>query len=143
MSRSMDYTTSSTRPSHHHRSSSVNHSPLDYSTLPRNHFKSKSLPAWSVSDVCEWLDSLIMSEYKSAFLQNRIDGRRLLSITKVDLEKLGVHRVGHMLNIERSLKKYAASISNHHHGGGGHHHHHHGGGSSSSSATSGHHHAKK
>ncbi|XP_040569344.1 uncharacterized protein Prosap isoform X2 [Lepeophtheirus salmonis] len=110
MTRSMDYG--------QHISSS---SSMDYSTLPRSHhaqhfsFKSKNLGNWTVSDVCEWLDSLFMPEYKTAFLQNRIDGRRLMTITKADLEKLGVHRVGHMLNIEKSLKKFAASIHQHHH----------------------------
>ena len=27
-------------------------------------FRAKSMPEWSVTDVCDWLDSLFLSEYK-------------------------------------------------------------------------------
>ena len=69
-------------------------------------FRAKPLIGWSTTDVCNWLDSLFMPEYKPAFLQNEIDGFKLASITKSELELLGVIRVGHMLNIEKSLKRY-------------------------------------
>ena len=69
-------------------------------------FRTKPLIGWSTTDVCDWLDSLFMPEYKPAFLQNEIDGFKLASITKSELEILGVIRVGHMLNIEKSLKRY-------------------------------------
>ena len=69
-------------------------------------FRTKSLIGWSTTDVCDWLDSLFMPEYKPAFLQNDVDGFKLASITKSELESLGVIRVGHMLNIEKSLKRY-------------------------------------
>ena len=69
-------------------------------------FRTKPLIGWSTTDVCDWLDSLFMPEYKPAFLQNEVDGFKLASITKSELEVLGVIRVGHMLNIEKSLKRY-------------------------------------
>ena len=69
-------------------------------------FRTKPLIGWSTTDVCDWLDSLFMPEYKPAFLQNDVDGFKLASITKSELESLGVIRVGHMLNIEKSLKRY-------------------------------------
>ena len=69
-------------------------------------FRTKPLIGWSTTDVCDWLESLFMPEYKPAFLQNEVDGFKLASITKSELESLGVIRVGHMLNIEKSLKRY-------------------------------------
>ena len=69
-------------------------------------FRTKPLIGWTTTDVCDWLDSLFMPEYKPAFVQNEIDGFKLASITKSELESLGVIRVGHMLNIEKSLKRY-------------------------------------
>jgi hypothetical protein len=59
-----------------------------------------------VVDVCDWLDSLFMSEYKAAFIASDVDGLRLASMTKKDLEALGVIRIGHTMNIEKSLKRY-------------------------------------
>ena len=69
-------------------------------------FRTKPLMGWSTNDVCDWLDSLFMPEYKPAFVQAEIDGLKLASLTKSELESLGVIRVGHMLNIEKSLKRY-------------------------------------
>ena len=69
-------------------------------------FRSKPLIGWSTADVCDWLDSLFMPEYKPAFVQNEVDGFKLASITKGELESMGVIRVGHMMNIEKSLKRY-------------------------------------
>lgn len=69
-------------------------------------FRSKPLMGWTVHDVCDWLDSLFLPEYKQAFIQADVDGLKLAGLTKSELESLGVIRVGHMLNIERSLKRY-------------------------------------
>ena len=69
-------------------------------------FRKKELLDWSAGDVCDWLDSLFMPEYKPAFVQSEVDGFKLASITKGELEAMGVIRVGHMMNIEKSLKRY-------------------------------------
>lgn len=69
-------------------------------------FRSKPLMGWTIGDVCDWLDSLFLPEYKPAFVQAQVDGLKLAGLTKSELESLGVIRVGHMLNIERSLKRY-------------------------------------
>lgn len=69
-------------------------------------FRSKPLMGWTIVDVCDWLDSLFLPEYKPAFIQSEVDGLKLAGLTKSELEGLGVIRVGHMLNIERSLKRY-------------------------------------
>ena len=72
----------------------------------KKEFRNKPLIGWSVGDVCDWLDSLFMPEYKPAFVQSEVDGFKLASITKGELEAMGVIRVGHMMNIEKSLKRY-------------------------------------
>lgn len=69
-------------------------------------FRTKPLIGWTVVDVCDWLDSLFMSEYKAAFINQEVDGLKLASMTKKDLESLGVIRIGHTMNIEKSLKRY-------------------------------------
>ena len=69
-------------------------------------FRTKPLIGWTVVDVCDWLDSLFMSEYKAAFIDHDVDGLKLASMTKKELEVLGVIRVGHTMNIEKSLKRY-------------------------------------
>ena len=69
-------------------------------------FRGKPLMGWTMVDVCDWLDSLFLPEYKPAFIQAEVDGLKLAGLTKSELELLGVIRVGHMLNIERSLKRY-------------------------------------
>ena len=111
MSRSMDS-------SHHLGGMSAN-----FATLPRKQlqqqqpqqmylptaqreFRTKPLIGWTVVDVCDWLDSLFMSEYKAAFIDHDVDGLKLATMTKGELESLGVIRVGHTMNIERSLKRY-------------------------------------
>jgi len=62
--------------------------------------------SWTVRDVYDWLDSLFVPEKKPTCVHHKIDGIRLSSLTKSNLERLGVVRSGHMVNIERSLKCY-------------------------------------
>ena len=72
-------------------------------------FRSKVLQEWSVQDTADWLDSLFLSEYKQAFAKKNIDGIKLLHLNNDMLLSLGVKRVGHRLNMERSLKYYLHS----------------------------------
>lgn len=69
-------------------------------------FRTKNLRDWSGYDVCEWLDSLFMPEYKTTFLHNQINGRRLAELSVDDFDRLGVVKVGHRLNIQKSIKRY-------------------------------------
>ncbi|XP_076334764.1 uncharacterized protein LOC143238425 isoform X2 [Tachypleus tridentatus] len=69
-------------------------------------FRRKLLQDWSITDVSEWLDSLFLSEYKSAFLEAGINGAKLANMDNNDLVGLGVKPVGHRLNIERAMKRY-------------------------------------
>jgi len=72
----------------------------------RREFRNKSLHDWSVMDSCDWLDSLFMPEYKVIFQQRGIDGKRLLRMDNATLLELGVKKLGHRMNIEKSLKRY-------------------------------------
>jgi SH3/ankyrin repeat-containing protein len=71
-------------------------------------FKSKPLHEWTVRDTADWLESLFMPEYKRAFVECNIDGPKLMNLNNDALLALGVKRVGHRLNIEKSLKRFAA-----------------------------------
>ncbi|CAH1799719.1 unnamed protein product [Owenia fusiformis] len=68
-------------------------------------FRTKPLKTWTNSDVTDWLESLFLSEYKNNFIEKQIDGFKLSSMEKDDFLQCGVLRVGHRMNIERSLKK--------------------------------------
>lgn len=69
-------------------------------------FRNKPLQQWSGKDVSDWLESLFMPEYKTNFTEAGITGTTLATLDSDDLSELGVKRVGHRLNIERSLKRY-------------------------------------
>jgi len=45
-----------------------------------------------VNEVYDWLDSLFVPEKKTTCVHHKIDGMRLSSLTKSDLERLGVAR---------------------------------------------------
>ncbi|XP_076335390.1 uncharacterized protein LOC143238760 isoform X2 [Tachypleus tridentatus] len=66
----------------------------------------KPLQNWSITDVSDWLDSLRLSEYKSAFMEAGINGPKLANMDNNDLVGLGVKLVSHRINILRSMKRY-------------------------------------
>jgi len=69
-------------------------------------FGGKHVGEWTVDDVADWLDSLFLGEYKATFIKRDVDGRCLLRLNNDMLLTLGVKRVGHRLNIEKSLKHH-------------------------------------
>ncbi|XP_074657452.1 uncharacterized protein LOC141910635 isoform X2 [Tubulanus polymorphus] len=68
-------------------------------------FRVRPIRAWTTADVCDWLDSLFLSEYNHLFTSNSIDGNHLAEMTRNDFMDIGVTRVGHRMNMERSIKK--------------------------------------
>ncbi|XP_035714472.1 uncharacterized protein LOC110858090 isoform X2 [Folsomia candida] len=76
------------------------------SSRVRREFRNKTLVEWTVCDACDWLDSLFMQEYKGIFSQRGIDGKKLLRMDNATLLDLGVKKLGHRMNIEKSLKRY-------------------------------------
>ena len=71
-------------------------------------FRNKTLDEWSTKDTTDWLESIFMPEYKHSFENKQIDGAKLLKINNESLINLGVRRVGHRVNMEKSLKRYRA-----------------------------------
>ncbi|XP_066989733.1 protein shank isoform X5 [Macrobrachium rosenbergii] len=69
-------------------------------------FRNKTLTEWTTRDTTEWLESIFMPEYKDSFEEQDIDGRKLMGINNDTLINLGVRRVGHRVNMEKSLKRY-------------------------------------
>ncbi|XP_043229025.1 SH3 and multiple ankyrin repeat domains protein 3-like isoform X1 [Amphibalanus amphitrite] len=71
----------------------------------KNRFRTVPVSQWSVEDTADWLESLFMPEYKARFAEAEVDGARLLQLDGPALAQLGVKRMGHRLNIEKSLKR--------------------------------------
>ncbi|GAB6022714.1 hypothetical protein CHUAL_006810 [Chamberlinius hualienensis] len=70
-------------------------------------FHSKPMVQWSVKDVSDWLESLFLPEYKARFEAAGIDGRTLCYLDNNSLVELGVKKVGHRINMERSMRRHA------------------------------------
>ena len=51
---------------------------------------SECLSSWDEADVCHWLQSLGLEQHRSAFMENRVNGRLLLRLDHEDLEELNV-----------------------------------------------------
>ena len=68
-------------------------------------FSDKPVSVWLCNDTLDWLDSISMSQYKSSFQRNCIDGKKLLGLTRNNYIDLGVTQVAHRMTIERSIKK--------------------------------------
>uniref|UniRef100_T1J5G2 SH3 and multiple ankyrin repeat domains protein 3 n=1 Tax=Strigamia maritima TaxID=126957 RepID=T1J5G2_STRMM len=79
--------------------------PKGLSINPKD-FGAKPLQQWTSRDVSDWLESLFMPEYKGSFEAAGINGSRLATIDNSALLELGVKRVGHRLNMERSLRRH-------------------------------------
>uniref|UniRef100_F6ZGD0 SAM domain-containing protein n=2 Tax=Ciona intestinalis TaxID=7719 RepID=F6ZGD0_CIOIN len=65
----------------------------------------KPLHEWDVAEVGRWLVGIGLGTHAEKFAENEIDGSHLPQLGKDELSELGVTRVGHRLNFERSLKK--------------------------------------
>ena len=75
-------------------------------------FPHKPLHDWTVNDTADWLDSIFLNEYKNVFMKRNVDGPSLMQINSETLMSMGVKRLGHRLNIEKSLKHYARDPRN-------------------------------
>ncbi|ESP03122.1 hypothetical protein LOTGIDRAFT_171725 [Lottia gigantea] len=79
----------------------------DNKPKPLRPYQTKGVDTWLCTDVLDWLESLGMTQYKSSFAKNCIDGPKLLMLGRNDYIQLGVTQVGHRMNLERSIKKVA------------------------------------
>ncbi|UYV71582.1 hypothetical protein LAZ67_8003743 [Cordylochernes scorpioides] len=76
-------------------------------------FRLKALHMWTEKDVCDWLESLYLPEYRGRFAEAGITGPKLARMDNNDLVGLGVRQVGHRINMERSLRRYLTASTAH------------------------------
>src|SRR5215470_7466553 len=66
-----------------------------------------SSPSWRepelVMDIADWLRSLGLGQYESAFRENAIDAEVLRDLTAEDLRELGVSLIGHRRRLLRAI----------------------------------------
>ena len=74
-------------------------------TAPKT-FRNKTLSEWTTKDTTDWLEAIFMPQYKDSFYDNQIDGHKLMGLNNDALISLGVRRVGHRVDMEKSLKRY-------------------------------------
>ena len=68
-------------------------------------WRTKPFLSWTPQDVGLWLIGLNMSEHRSSFEENEITGEHLSSLSKDDLQELGVGRLGHRLTIMKAIQQ--------------------------------------
>ena len=67
---------------------------------------------WDVTmDVGDWLRSLGLSEYESAFRDNQIDSEVLPKLTGDDLKELGVTSVGHRRRLLSAIAELSGTFT--------------------------------
>jgi hypothetical protein len=65
-----------------------------------------SVQLWTVSDVCRWMDSLLLGQYNDAFKEARIDGPFLMELREEDMvDVLGITHRLHVRKISVSRDK--------------------------------------
>ena len=59
----------------------------------------------TVSDVCEWLKKIGMSQYADKFEEEGVDGELLVELDKEDLPDLGVEKPLHQKKLLLKIKE--------------------------------------
>ena len=63
----------------------------------------KNFVDWSITDVCDWLEHLGLSQYKETFTENDIEGKHLPDLSKDELKELGVKKLGHRMTLDDAI----------------------------------------
>ena len=79
--------------------------------LSKSSFTSRPVATWSCGDVCSWLDSLGLTQYRDTFANGKVTGKQLVNMGRNEFIALGVTQVGHRMNLERSVKKLTLASS--------------------------------
>ncbi|CAD8166913.1 unnamed protein product [Paramecium pentaurelia] len=67
----------------------------------------KNMQEWQLEEVCGWLDSLELGEYKEEFIKNQMTGKTLYGLTDNELKQdLGISVLGHRKKILQSIEEY-------------------------------------
>ena len=78
--------------------------------FPRERFLEKPVLDWGCDDVCNWLESIKMSQYKDTFRENDIQGSHLPELSKAELKELGVKSLGHRMTLENAIAKLSQPL---------------------------------
>lgn len=76
----------------------------------RKAYLDKPVLDWDGDDVCNWLDSINMSQYKDTFRENDIQGSHLPDLTKAELRELGVKSLGHRMTLENAIARLSQPL---------------------------------
>ena len=76
----------------------------------RQPFLEKPVVDWDCDDVCHWLDSIHMAQYKDTFRENDIQGTHLPDLTKAELRELGVKSLGHRMTLENAIARLSQPL---------------------------------
>ncbi|CAK64142.1 unnamed protein product (macronuclear) [Paramecium tetraurelia] len=67
----------------------------------------KHMQEWQLEEVCTWLDTLQLGEYKDEFIKNQMTGKTLYALNDNDLKQdLGISVLGHRKKILQSIEEY-------------------------------------
>lgn len=77
---------------------------------PMEPFLEKPVLDWGCDDVCNWLESIKMSQYKDTFRENDIQGSHLPELSKAELKELGVKSLGHRMTLENAIAKLSQPL---------------------------------
>ncbi|CAD8088086.1 unnamed protein product [Paramecium sonneborni] len=67
----------------------------------------KNMQEWQLEEVCAWLDSLDLAEYKEEFTKNQMTGKTLYGLTDNELKlDLKIVVLGHRKKILQSIEEY-------------------------------------
>lgn len=73
---------------------------------PKRRLAAYPLPTqWTMLEVCDWLKVIQLDQYRQLFLNNRIAGEQLMSLTELALCEMGIASLGHR---KRLLKEIAS-----------------------------------
>lgn len=69
---------------------------------------------WTVAEVAGWLATLNLNEYQGRLIAEKLDGRRLLQLTELDMHNYGIEKIGprkKLMKAIRELKSFNSSPS--------------------------------
>lgn len=77
---------------------------LERQSAAKGGFNSKDVEQWSVSDVGEWLSSMMLQEHVGQFASNAISGPILLDVSLEDLDYMGITVLAHRKVILKGIE---------------------------------------
>ncbi|CAL8084306.1 unnamed protein product [Calicophoron daubneyi] len=60
---------------------------------------------WTIEQVCEWIESIGFPYYKNCFIDNYIDGKKLIKVDASTLPMMNITKFNHIQIITRSIRE--------------------------------------